>query len=222
MELFTSETAILSPSTSKLAFSKVLWTREMESAFHAICKCISNASVLTIPLPEDAMSGNGCFRSGYRRCATGTQGRQEAAAFYSCQTRGAEQRYSAAELEALALFETIRHYEYYLYDNTFCAFTDHKSLCQLLTSDRLNGCLRRLGMKLQHWLLEVCYVPGEQNGMADAISREERTRQKETEIKHGLQSGVGGCGGTPHKVVPVRETKLRSTRDKDDMTGNVN
>ena len=39
----------------------------------------------------------------------------EAAAFFSWQTRGAEQRYSATELEALALVETIKHSGYYLY-----------------------------------------------------------------------------------------------------------
>ena len=43
-------------------------------------------------------------------------------------------------------------------------------------------------------------------------------RQKETEVKDGLQSGVRGCWGTPHEVVHARETKLRSTRDEDKMT----
>ena len=100
----------------------------------------------------------------------------EAAAFYSCQTRGAEQRYSTTELEALALVSTIEHFAYYLYGREFMAYTDHKLLCQLLTSDRLNPTLRRLSLKLQHWLVKVEYLPGKENGMADALSREERPR----------------------------------------------
>ena len=68
-------------------------------------------------------------------------------------------------------------------------------------------------MKLQHWLVTVEYLPGEGNGLANALSREERTRQKETEVKDGLRSGVGGCGG-----MPAWETKLRSTWDEDKMT----
>jgi len=28
-------------------------------------------------------------------------------------------------------------------------------------------------MKLQHWLVTIEYVPGEENGLADALSREE-------------------------------------------------
>ena len=41
--------------------------------------------------------------------------RWEAAAFYSRLLQGAEQRYSATELEALALVSTISHFAYYLY-----------------------------------------------------------------------------------------------------------
>ena len=100
----------------------------------------------------------------------------EAAAFYRRQTRGAEQRYSTTELEALALVSTIEDFAYYLYGREFVAYTDHKPRCQLLISDRLNPRLRRLSLKLQHWLVKVYYLPGKENGMADALSREERPR----------------------------------------------
>ena len=107
---------------------------------------------LQLPLPEDTMSivtdasesGIGGVLQVKRE--TGW----EAAAFYSRQTRGPDNRYSATELEALALVETVRHFGYYLYGKEFVAYTDHKPLCALLISDRLNGRLRRMGMKLQH------------------------------------------------------------------------
>ena len=219
VELLVAETAILSPSTSRLAPSRVRWTREMESAFHAICECISNSCVLTIPLPEDAMSvvtdASGLGIGGVLQVRRGNV--WEVAAFFSRQTRGVEQRYSATELEALALVETIRHFGYYLYGKSFIAFTDHKPLCQLMTLDRLNGHLRRLGMKLQHWLVEICDMPGEKNRMADALSREERTRSRETESKDGFQSGVGGCGGNTPRSSARARNQQRSTRDEDEI-----
>ena len=138
---FAKDTAVLSPSTAKLALSKVLWTGEMESAFTNIRKCIANTCELTISLPEDVMSvvtdasGLGIGRV----LQVQRDGRWEAAAFYNWQIRGPEQRYSATELEALALVETVRHFGYYLYGKCFLAYTDHQPLCQLLTSDRLNG-----------------------------------------------------------------------------------
>ena len=102
VELLASETVVLSPSMAKLAPSKVLWMTEMESAFTNICECISNACILTIPLPEDAMSvvtdASGLGIGGVLQVRRGEQ--WEAAAFYSRQIRGAEQRYSATELES--------------------------------------------------------------------------------------------------------------------------
>ena len=206
VKLLASQTAILSPSTSKLAPSKVLWMREMESAFHSICEFISNASVLTKPLPEDVMSvvtnTSGLGIGGVLQVRRGDD--WEAAAFFSCQTRGAEQRYSATELEALALVETIRHFAYYLYGKSFVSYTDHKPLCQLLTSDRLNGCLRRLGMKLQHWLVEVCYVRAggeKRNGRRSlSLSLEKNARdRRRLNPQMDFSLVFGDVGGTPHE-----------------------
>ena len=80
------------------------------------------------------------------------------------------------------MVEMIKHFGYYLYGKEFVAFTYHKPLYQLMPSDRLNGRLRRQGMKLQHGLVEICYVPGEKNGLADALSQEERKRRCETRL----------------------------------------
>ena len=219
VQLLTTDTVLLSPATSKLAPTKVSWTEDMESAFHRICESVSNDCVLTIPLPEDATivtvasgSGIGGVLQVMRK------GEWEAAAFYSRQTRGPEQRYSATELESLVLVETVRHFGYYLYGKQFTAYTDHKHLCSLLVSDRLNSRLRRLGMKLQHWLVEIQYVPGEDNGLVDALSREERPRTDETAAER--QSGIGECGGmtsthTPDEEGPSGKPASGSTRDEE-------
>ena len=117
------------------------------------------------------------------------------AAYYSRQLRGAEQRYSATELEALALVETINHFSHYLYGRTFDAFTDHKPLESLMTSKRLNPRLARLSLKLQHWLVSIVYLPGELNTLADALSREEaKTTDNNSEemfqqMEHHLEPG---------------------------------
>ena len=215
VELLAKDTAMLTPATSKLAPSKVNWTEEMESAFMRIRECVSSSCILTIPLPEDEMSivtdASGLGIGGVLQVKR--EGKWEATAFYSRQTRGAEQRYSATELEALALVETIRHFGYYLYGKQFIAFTDHKPLCQLLSSDRLNGRLRRLGMKLQHWLVEIQYVAGEDNGLADALSREER-RRCETVFEDEDQSGVGGCGGAAPTIDRAAEGNTPSEQQQ--------
>ena len=131
MQLLAKDTAVLSLSTSKTAPFKVPWMEEMEKAFHHICKSVYNECIIIIPLPEDTMSiVTDTSGSGIGEVLQVTRGSEwKAAAFYSGQTRGPEHRYSATELEALALVETVRHFGYYLYGKVFTAYTDHKPLC---------------------------------------------------------------------------------------------
>ena len=129
------------------------------------------------------------------------EGNWQAATYFSRQTRGAETRYSATELKELAVVETIMHFSHYLYGKMFSVYTDHKPLCHLMTSTKVNGKPCRIAMKLQPWLLDIQYFTGELNIMPDALSRQEWDRQtdrlaEKTDLlpeKH--QSGEGGCGG---------------------------
>ena len=171
------QTAVLTPLTSKQAPLRVVWTEEVMSAFETICKIISNTCCLCIPLPSDTFSivtdTSGKGIGGALQVKRDNE--WEATAFYSRQLQGAEQRYFATELEALAVVATIEHFNYYLYGRQFSVFTDHRPLEQLLSSDRLNPRLRRMAYKLQHWMLKIQYIPGVSNTLADALSRE-RTR----------------------------------------------
>ena len=179
-----AQTAILTPHTGKQAPSRILWDEEGERAFKEIVCIMSNTTSLCIPLPQDTFS----IVTDASRLGIGgvlqvmREGEWQAAAYFSRQLKGPEQRYSATEMEALALVATVAHFNYYLYGRTFQPYTDHKPLTQLLSSEHLNPRLRRFAIKLQHWMLEVCYLPGKDNSLADALSREERgykDRQKE-------------------------------------------
>ena len=222
-------TAILTPMTAKQAPHRLDWTAEGEEAFRCICHFFCNIPVLCIPELHDVVSivtdASGRGIGGVLQVERG--GDWQPAAYYSRQLRGAEYRYSATELEALALVETVSHFGHYLYGKTFKAFTDHKPLEQLVSSTRLNPRLARMSFKLQHWMVAIVYLPGELNTLADALSREERVRgpdqmtqsserpaeiesqgagvQHETDHNSGEEdveiprhpSSVGGCGGTP-------------------------
>ena len=201
VQLLAEHTAVLSPLTAKLAPSRIVWTEEGKLAFTTICRCISESCALCIPLPKDIFSvvtdASGLGVGGVLH--VWHDDKWEAAAFFSRQLRGAEQRYSATELEVLALVQTIQHFAYYLYGRTFVA---HKPLEQLLTSDRLNPRLRRMSYKLQHWMLTVKYLPGPDNTMADALSREERPRSVPSEDQENPDVSLASGdveAGAPHK-----------------------
>ena len=125
-------------------------------------------------------------------------GEWQPAGYFSKQMRGAENLYSATELETLSIVENIRHFSYYFYDEEFEIFTDHRPLCSLLSSDRLNARLRKMAMKLQPWRLKITYLLGDQNTMADALSRQEwrmTLLNDEKMIEPEALSDAGGCEG---------------------------
>ena len=194
-----SYTARLTPSTSKSAPPKVNWTDSMDNAFSSICELMCTNTKLVVPLPSDNISivsdDSGLGIGGVLQVER--DGEWMAAAYYNRQTRGAETRYSATELEALALVETIVHFSYYLYGHEFHAYTDHHALLSLKHSERLNGRLKRLALKLQPWRVIIEYLPGKDNQLADALSRQEWRHNEQDKISSGAggPEGTAGAGG---------------------------
>ena len=198
IQKLANQTSILTPLTSKQAPQRVEWTGEGICAFNTICSFICNTCSLCIPFPHDKFSlvtdASGKGVGGVLQVLR--DGEWQAAAFYSRQLHGAEHRYSATELEALALVSSMEHFAYYLYGTVFTAYTFHKPLVQLLTSDRSNPRLRRFAYKLQHWLIDIKYIPGIQNTMADALSREERQTATMPD-QPGISLALGDVEGQP-------------------------
>ena len=199
-------TARLTPSTSKSAPPKVNWTDSMDNAFSSICELMCTNTKLVVPLPSDNLS----IVSDASGLGIGVERDRDwvAAAYYSRQTKGAETRYSATELEALALVETIVHFSYYLYGHEFHAYTDHHALLSLKHSERLNGRLKRLDLKLQPWRVIIEYLPGKDNQLADALSRQEWRHNEPDKISSGAggpetSSGAGGASVGEEDAEPL-------------------
>ena len=202
-------TSILTPKTSKQAPPIVEWTGEDKVAFNNICMLFCDELTLCVPVLDDVLS---IVSDALGRGIGGVlqvKRKEEwwPAAYFSRQLRGAEHRYSATELEELALTETIRHVSYHLYGLHFKAYTDHKPLEQLTSSTRLNPKLARMAFKLQGWMVDIVYLPGEENTLADALSREERqtdiqedplqTSADENVSHHDIRLPAGDVEGTP-------------------------
>ena len=83
-----------------------------------------------------------------------------------------EKRYSTIEREATAILWALDKWHYYLLGRQFTIETDHKPLQWLLTKVDLPGKLGRLALHLQQYdIAGIEYVRGEDNVMADALSR---------------------------------------------------
>ena len=198
--MLAKDAATLSPATARTAPNVIVWTSEMDTVFDNIRESVCNAGALVIPLPQDEFSlitdasgqGLGAVLQVQR------EGEWGAAAFYSRQTKGPECCYSASELEALAVVEAIHHFTPYLYGKRFVVFTDRCPLCSLLTSEHLNGRLKRFSVKLQPWMLRIEYLPGSDNTLADALSHQD------WEESVG-ETGSETCSSLPPGVAPQEE-----------------
>ncbi len=122
----------------------------MEDAFSILCNSLSVSFSLIITTPSDAFTlytDASALGVGGVLCVC-RNGESLPVAFYSRQTKPVERRYSAAELELLAIVSTVEHFNFYLHANPFKIITDNKSLCYLYSSDMWNARIKQMSTKL--------------------------------------------------------------------------
>ena len=147
---FAKLSSVLPPGTSKSAPSVVEWTEERLEAFKAIKVSLVDLCVLTIPTQTDVFTLH-TDASGAGIGATlnvKREGKTRPVAYYSKQLQGAQTRYSATELEGLAIFKSINYFAHFLFCCHFTVVTDHKALVAFLHS-------RKLNRRLQGWILQL-------------------------------------------------------------------
>ncbi len=92
-------------------------------------------------------------------------------AFFSHQLKGAQQCYSAQELECLAVVEAVNHFAYFLYGKHFEIVTDHRGLESLVAGKQCNRRVQGWALKLSEFSFSITYRKGSENVVADALSR---------------------------------------------------
>ena len=109
------------------------------------------------------------------------------------------------------MVESVRHFSPYLYGQKFVVFTDQKPLCSLLTSDHLNGRLKRFSTKLLPWMMQFKYLPGVENTLADALSRQDWRRREGEDTGDMVTSRTGTRGDREQDTKAVQEKKEDKT-----------
>ncbi len=145
----------------------------MLEAFHGLCNELCHSVCLYVPCVSDYFVLE-CDASstGVKAVLSVRRGGEILpVAFFSRQLRGAQQRYSAQELEGLAVYEAIRHFGYFLYGRKFTVITDHRGLVSLPTAKQGNRRLYNWALKLTEFDFEIVYRNGKENGVADELSR---------------------------------------------------
>jgi hypothetical protein len=94
--------------------------------------------------------------------------------FFSRKLHPRETKYSAFSRELLALFLSVKHFAYYLRGIEFSLHTDHKPLVPAfkMANQRDNAREARHLSFVSEFTTDIQYIPGSQNIVADALSRD--------------------------------------------------
>lgn len=163
-------TSLLSP---KVPFR---WSKDCNSAFESAKMLLCNAPVLAAPdfdkpfkLEIDAST----VGAGGVLLQEDGDGVDRPVSFFSRKFSECQSRYSTIEQETLALLLALQFFEVYVGSSALpvVVFTDHNPLVFLKQMYNQNRRLMRWALIVQGYNLQVCYVKGTNNVVADALSR---------------------------------------------------
>lgn len=152
------------------------WTPEQEQAFENLKASLVRGVVLAHPdftrpflLSTDAsLDGIGAVLSQIQEGDT----RARPIAFASKSLSQSQKNYPAHRLEFLALkWSVCDKFSHWLKGHKFTVWTDNNPLTHILTKPKLDCCEQRWVAKLASYDFDIKYVPGQQNVVADALSR---------------------------------------------------
>lgn len=171
-----SEIALpLTELTRNVTHQRLQWGARQQVAFIELKHALQSTPVLILPDPTLPFVVN-CDASGYAVGAVLQQDRGsglQPVAFLSKKLTGAETRYPVHEQELLAIITALTSWRHYLSGTVVPVRvrTDHKSLIHFQTQPMISGRQTRWLETLADYDYVIEYIKGEENGVADALSR---------------------------------------------------
>ena len=165
---------IVSPLTDCLHNGKKFeWNEKQQDAFNKIKMAMSTAPVLILPdpnLPYTIMTDASGIAVGASLNQDHGNGLQPIA-FLSKKLLPAETRYPVHEQEQLAILIALKKWRHYVHGTKIKILMDHKSLVYLGTQPQLSNRQVRWNEFLSQFDLDIEYLKGKDNVVADALSR---------------------------------------------------
>ncbi len=205
--------APLSKLTSKTA--KWKWGEEEQKAFDTMKQIIGRETLLVYPKfdrPFDIHTDASHTQLG---AVISQEGKP--IAFYSRKLNPAQTRYTTTERELLAIVETLKEFKNILLGQEIKVYTDHKNLTfKQFNTERV----MRWRLLLEEYGPEFEYIKGENNVVADALSRldmeasDSNPTKPEDEIMH-MADLYGKTREDEDDVLPVQLKRLMEAQQRD-------
>ena len=145
------------------------WTTSCQKAFTLLCQSLSSRITL-VPFRD---RGEIVLQTDASSVALGAVLLQDGkpVEFYSRKLSNVEQRYPTYEREAAAMVSAMLHFRPFLIGRHFKLQTDHRPLLAWRNKMPETKRQARLWVKVQDLDYDIEYIPGEQNVLADFMSR---------------------------------------------------
>ena len=168
---FSTRAAPLSDLSSTTK-TKIVWGEEHERAFQDLKGALCQKPVLQSPsfsLPFTIQT-DASHRGIGGALLQGEGEDKKPVAYISRKLFPRETRYSAVELECLAVKWAIDSFKYYLVGREFTLETDHRAPQWLESMKDTNSRITRWFLSLQPYRFCIQHIPGKQNTVADFLS----------------------------------------------------
>ena len=163
----------LTGGTEKNSKTMVKWTQEAKNAFEKLKEVLSEDIVLQFPdfnkpfyITTDA---SGTAIGGVLEQES--EGILKPLSYFSRKLNPAEQKYSCIERECLSIVYSLRINRQLCLGYPIIIRTDHRPLTWLLTTSIANSRIARWQMSLAEFNIQVEYIEGKSNKVADCLSR---------------------------------------------------
>ena len=165
------------------------WDDNMTAAFMQAKERLAKASMLFHPITDAELQ---VHTDASMRAIAGTihqvvDGQSQPLGFFSRRTSAAESRYSAYDLELLAIYSTLLKFWHVLEGRRFRIFTDQKPLTSafLKFRDPASNRQRHQLAVISEFATDIAHVPGLDNVVADAFTTQ-FDDEKEAAIVHAI------------------------------------
>ena len=171
---------IAAPLTNLLSKKvKFVWTDDCQLAFDKVKLLLQKSPVLRSPdckKPFKLIIDTSDVGTGAVLVQEECDGLDHPVSYFSKKFLKYQRNYSVVEKETLGLVLALEHVDVYLGPTPFKikVYTDHYSLTFLKTMKNKNQRLVRLSLELQEYNIEIQHIPGSENVVADALSRDIR------------------------------------------------
>ncbi len=168
---------VLQGNPSKRA--SINWTAELETIFEQCKQAAANAETLYHMEPEGEVR---LYTDASERAMGGVitqlqRGIERPILFLSKKLSNTQQRYSTSDKEMLAIFHCIRSGHQLLAGRYFDVYSDHRALQS--TKSSASARIERIKLALQEYDFKIHYIKGENNEIADLMSRPEEDGKPE-------------------------------------------